>query len=146
MSVLSNRCKSTASSDEPAAEVLDGVVEPSSTLGFDGWTRIAGAGLAGTGLLHFAAPKLFVPLTRTAFPEQTERFVTVNGTLETLVGTALLAKRTRTFGFIGLLVYLLYLGTNAKKTRDEKAAEAAQPNVVPSTPRVVPSAQPATGS
>ncbi|MFW0788734.1 hypothetical protein [Gordonia sp. CPCC 205333] len=132
MSLLSVRRRNTP---VPAAEppVVVEAPESESSRGIEGWTRIGGAGLAGTGLLHFAAPKLFVPLTRVAFPEQTERFVTVNGTLETLIGTALLSARTRLFGYIGLLVYLFYLGFNAKTTREEAAvAKATQPNVVPS--------------
>ncbi|GAB17966.1 hypothetical protein GOEFS_044_00020 [Gordonia effusa NBRC 100432] len=119
----------------PAAEapVVVETPEPEQGRGIEGWTRIGGAGLVGAGALHFAVPKLFVPLTRVAFPEQTERFVTVNGTLETLIGTALLSARTRLFGYIALAVYLFYLVFNVKTTREEaEAARYAPPNVVPS--------------
>lgn len=126
VSLPSRQCRTSANAELPESDV------ESATSGSDfaKWTRIGGAGLAATGLLHFVAPQLFVPITRPAFPEQTERFVTVNGTLETLLGTALVARRTRTFGFIGLLVYVGYLAFNAKTTRDAAAAEAARPNVV----------------
>lgn len=129
VSLPSRQCRSSENAEHPDSDVES--AERGSE--FDKWTRIGGGGLAATGLLHFVAPQLFVPITRPAFPEQTERFVTVNGTLETLIGTALVAKRTRTFGFIGLLVYVGYLAFNAKTTRDEAAAEAARPNVVRSS-------------
>lgn len=69
----------------------------------------------GAGLLHFVAPWLFVPVTRLIFPDNTQNRVTTNGVIETVVGLALVQRRTRTLGILGLVGYGAFLGSNARQ-------------------------------
>ncbi|PXW35460.1 hypothetical protein [Nocardia sp. 348MFTsu5.1] len=72
---------------------------------------VAGLGLAATGIAHFVSPKLFEPITKPAFPENTTRWTYTNGASETLIGLAIANKRTRRFGYIGLVGYLGFLAS-----------------------------------
>ncbi|MBI5311323.1 MAG: hypothetical protein HZB14_09925 [Actinobacteria bacterium] len=69
-----------------------------------------GVGIAVTGVAHFIAPKLFVPITKGAFPEDTGKWIKRNGASETAIGVAIAAPATRKLGFAGLGVYSAWLG------------------------------------
>ncbi len=77
----------------------------------------AGLALAAMGLSHFAAPKVYEPLTTAAFPQNTRTHVYANGGIETAVGLGLIARRTRPFAVAGLVGYLAYLAGNVIRTR-----------------------------
>lgn len=85
---------------------------PSSKL-----ATIGGAGLAATGVAHFVAPDLFRGITEPAFPNNPDQAIRTNGTIETLVGTAIALPRTRKFGVIGLGAYGAYLAINMAKAK-----------------------------
>jgi uncharacterized membrane protein len=78
---------------------------------------LAGLAVAGTGLAHFANPKVFEPFTVAAFPDNTRRHVYTNGSIETAIGLALAASRTRRLGYAGLLGYAAYLAGNTVRSR-----------------------------
>ncbi len=73
---------------------------------------LAGLALAGTGLLHFARPAVFEPITKPAFPERTRAHVYTNGGIETLLGLGLVSPKTRKLALAGGVGYLAYLGFN----------------------------------
>lgn len=75
--------------------------------------RSTGVTVAATGIAHFVAPRPFVALTKPMFTEDTEKWVQVNGATETAIGLALVDRRTRLYGLIGLLAYSAYLGDRA---------------------------------
>ena len=76
-------------------------------------TRTLGLLIAGTGVAHFVAPEAFVGITRAAFPDDTDEWVTRNGATETALGLAMTIGATRKLGVAGLLGYLGWLGYNA---------------------------------
>lgn len=73
--------------------------------------RVAGLGLAATGVAHFITPKTFEPITKPAFPEDTTKWTYTNGATETLVGLAIANKRTRKLGYLGLIGYIGFLAS-----------------------------------
>lgn len=79
--------------------------------------KVAGLALAGTGLAHFVAPKMFEPITVASFPNNTRRHVYTNGSLETVIGLALSAPKTRRLGVAGLLGYAAYLAGSTVRSR-----------------------------
>ncbi|MBU8808489.1 hypothetical protein [Mycolicibacterium goodii] len=79
--------------------------------------RLAGLGLAGVGLAHFARPQLFESITTPAFPRDTRKHIYTNGGIETVLGLALSTPKTRRLGTIGTLGYLTYLAGNAVRNR-----------------------------
>ena len=79
--------------------------------------RFAGLALAGTGLAHFANPKMFEPITVASFPNNTRRHVYTNGGLETAIGLALAARRTSRLGLAGLAGYAAYLAGSTVRSR-----------------------------
>ncbi|EGD56407.1 hypothetical protein [Gordonia neofelifaecis] len=78
---------------------------------------VGGAVLAATGVAHFVVPGPFRALTATAFPDNVDQAMQVNGAIETAVGTAIAIPRTRKVGVVGLGLYGAYLATNAVKAR-----------------------------
>ncbi|KAA0118742.1 hypothetical protein [Mycolicibacterium sp. P9-22] len=78
---------------------------------------LAGLSLVGAGLGHFAAPQVFESFTKPVFPNDTGRYIKINGTIETALGVALLIPKTRRLAAIGGLGYLAYLGANAARNR-----------------------------
>lgn len=76
-------------------------------------TRLFGLILAAVGAAHFVAPEKFHELTRVAFPDNVEEATLQNGAIETAVGLAVASERTRRVGFLGLAVYVTWLGYNA---------------------------------
>lgn len=78
---------------------------------------LAGLSLVGAGLGHFVAPQVFESFTKPAFPNDTARYIKINGTIETALGVALLVPQTRKLAAIGGLGYIAYLGANAARNR-----------------------------
>ncbi|TRW82746.1 hypothetical protein FK535_12335 [Mycolicibacterium sp. 018/SC-01/001] len=74
--------------------------------------KIAGLGLAATGLSHFVAPQIYEGMTKAAFPDNTRTHVYVDGGIETALGLGLAAAKTRKLALLGLLAYGAYLGGN----------------------------------
>jgi uncharacterized membrane protein len=79
--------------------------------------KLIGLAVAGTGLAHFANPKMFEPITVASFPNNTRRHVYTNGSIETAIGLALTGRRTRRLGLAGLLGYGVYLAGNTVRSR-----------------------------
>lgn len=80
-------------------------------------TKLAGLGLAGTGISHFVKPQLFESITKPAFPNNTRRHIYTNGSIETAIGLGLTIPKTRKLAKIGVLGYLAYLAGNAVRNR-----------------------------
>lgn len=78
---------------------------------------VVGLSIAGAGLAHFAKPEAFEGITATAFPDNTEQHIYVDGAAETLIGLALAVPKTRKLGVIGLLGYGGYLAANVLKNQ-----------------------------
>jgi uncharacterized membrane protein len=78
---------------------------------------LTGLNLAGTGVSHFAKPQLFESITKPAFPRDTQKFVYINGGLETAIGLGLAVRPTRKLAFVGLLGYGAYLAANVVRNR-----------------------------
>ncbi|MGO3325079.1 hypothetical protein [Gordonia sp. (in: high G+C Gram-positive bacteria)] len=78
---------------------------------------LAGAGLAATGVAHFAVPDAFRGITEAAFPDDTETALKINGGLETAIGAAIAVPQTRKIGFVGLGLYGAYLAVNFVNAR-----------------------------
>lgn len=72
--------------------------------------RGTGAVMLVAGLSHFAAPQIFEAATRAVFPQDTAKWVKVNGTSEAAIGFALIDRRTRLLGLVGIVVYGVHLG------------------------------------
>jgi uncharacterized membrane protein len=73
--------------------------------------------LTALGAAHFAAPEVFVEVTKAAFPENTKDWVVRNGITEAAIGLAMMVKPTRKLGVAGLLGYTGWLGYNAVNAR-----------------------------
>lgn len=76
----------------------------------DRGVRAFGVASATSGLAHFIAPSPFTAISKPIFPEDTAKWVKVNGASEAVVGLALINQRTRALGVVGLLVYGIHLG------------------------------------
>ncbi|MFC9973295.1 hypothetical protein ACFVH6_20620 [Spirillospora sp. NPDC127200] len=72
--------------------------------------RAAGLALAATGAAHFAAPQMFEPISKLAFPQDTAAWIKRNGATELALGLALTTEKTRKAGLIGTAVYTAWLG------------------------------------
>jgi uncharacterized membrane protein len=75
--------------------------------------RFSGLAIAGLGLVHFTSPRMWEPITKTAFPRNTRQHVYTNGGIETVLGLSLSSRQTRSLATVGLIGYLAYLGGNA---------------------------------
>ena len=75
--------------------------------------RFSGLALAGLGLAHFTSPRMWEPITKTAFPRNTRQHGYTNGGIETALGLSFSSRQTRSLGAVGLIGYLAYLGGNA---------------------------------
>lgn len=78
---------------------------------------LAGIGFALTGLAHFVKPDLFKGITATAFPEDVDKHLKVNGSIETALGVGLIIPQTRKVATIGVAGYVLYLAANVARNR-----------------------------
>lgn len=78
---------------------------------------LAGLGLLGVGLAHFAKPDAFESVTATAFPQNTEQHIYLDGAAETFLGLGLLVPSARKLAAIGLLGYGGYVAANVLKNR-----------------------------
>ena len=76
-----------------------------------------GLALAGAGVAHFVRPELFEGVTKSAFPNDTQKFIYTNGAIETAIGLGLAARQTRKLAVVGLLGYGAYLAGNAIRNR-----------------------------
>ena len=81
--------------------------------------RLAGLLLAGTGAAHFAAPQVFEPITKTAFPEDTRQWTYRNGAIEVALGLALTTRKTRLLGLAGTAGYGYWLSGRVRANRSE---------------------------
>ena len=75
--------------------------------------RSSGLAIAGLGLAHFTSPRMWEPITKTAFPRNTRQHVYTNGGIETVLGLSFSSRQTRSLATVGLTGYLAYLGGNA---------------------------------
>ena len=78
---------------------------------------VVGLGMAGIGLAHFVKPDVFEEVTATAFPENTQQHVYIDGAAETALGLALAVPKARRLAVIGLIGYGGYLAANVVKNR-----------------------------
>lgn len=78
---------------------------------------LAGLGVAGVGLAHFAKPQLFESVTVRAFPRNTRRFIYINGGIETALGLGLAVPKTRKLAVLGTVGYLAYVAGNVARNR-----------------------------
>ncbi|WP_341267783.1 hypothetical protein [Gordonia malaquae] len=76
----------------------------------DAGLRCGGVLIAASGVAHFIVPPVFVFISRWLFPKDTKTMVQINGAAETVIGVAIVNRRTRVWGILGLLGYLGYLG------------------------------------
>jgi uncharacterized membrane protein len=81
--------------------------------------RLAGIVLAGTGAAHFAAPQVFDPISKAAFPEDFRRATYRNGAIEVALGLALTTRRTRLLGLAGSAGYAYWLAGRVRTNRSE---------------------------
>ena len=81
--------------------------------------RLAGIVLAGTGAAHFAAPQVFDPISRAAFPDDPRQATYRNGAIEVALGLALTTKRTRLLGLAGSAGYAYWLAGRVRANRSE---------------------------
>lgn len=81
--------------------------------------RLAGLLLAGTGAAHFAAPELFTPITKAAFPENTREWTYGVGAMEVAAGLAITSKKTRLLGLAGTAAYAYWLTNRVRAGRRE---------------------------
>jgi uncharacterized membrane protein len=72
---------------------------------------------AGTGVAHFVRPELFEGITKSAFPQDTDRHLKTNGAIETAIGLGLIAPQTRKLAVLGTLGYVGYLALNVARNR-----------------------------
>lgn len=79
--------------------------------------RLLGVALAGTGAAHFTAPRAFDGLTAKAFPRETRQWTYRNGATELLLGLAIVYRRTRILGSVGLFAYTAWLGGQLARRR-----------------------------
>lgn len=75
------------------------------------FAKLAGLGLAATGVAHFIAPSAFEAITKPAFPKDTDKWIMRNGASETAIGMAIALPATRKLGLAGLGVYGAWLGS-----------------------------------
>ena len=78
---------------------------------------LAGIGLALAGLAHFVKPDLFKGITATAFPDDIDKHLKVNGSIETALGVGLIVPQTRKLATVGVIGYVLYLAANVARNR-----------------------------
>ncbi|KDF00443.1 membrane protein [Mycolicibacterium aromaticivorans JS19b1 = JCM 16368] len=79
--------------------------------------KATGLVVAATGLSHFVRPELFESATMSAFPDNTLQHTYIDGGIETAIGLALIAPKTRKLAVAGLLAYGAYLGANIVRNR-----------------------------
>lgn len=91
--------------------------------------RGAGVSLTASGLAHFVAPRPFEFISKPVFPEDTEKWVRINGASETAIGLAMLERRTRVLGVIGSLVYVVYLGDRAVAALTSGEPDDGEPEI-----------------
>jgi uncharacterized membrane protein len=81
--------------------------------------RLAGLLLAGTGAAHFAAPRLFDPLSQAAFPDDPRQATYRDGAVEIALGLALTSRRTRLLGLAATGAYAYWLTDRVRANRQK---------------------------
>jgi uncharacterized membrane protein len=81
--------------------------------------RLVGLLIAGTGVAHFAAPQLFNPITKAAFPENTREWTYRAGAMQVALGLAVTSKKTRLLGLAGTAGYVYWLTNRVRANRPE---------------------------
>lgn len=82
----------------------------------EGLIKLAGAVVAATGLSLRAPGALRVGVCP-GLPENTLQHTYINGGIETAIGLALVAPKTRKLAVAGLVAYGAYLGANIARHR-----------------------------
>ena len=83
----------------------------------EGLIKLTGLAVAATGISHFVRPALYESVTAQAFPNNTLQHTYIDGGIETAIGLALVAPKTRKLAVAGLLAYGAYLGANIARNR-----------------------------
>lgn len=78
---------------------------------------LAGLSLTGAGVAHFVRPELFEGITKAAFPDDTSRYLQINGGIETALGVGFLIPQTRKLAVLGSIGYVGYLAVNVLRNR-----------------------------
>ncbi len=78
---------------------------------------LTGILLALAGLAHFVKPGLFKGITATAFPQDVDKHLQINGSIETALGVGLVVPKTRKLATVGVLGYVVYLAANVARNR-----------------------------
>lgn len=78
---------------------------------------LTGILLALAGVAHFVKPDLFKGITATAFPQDIDRHLQINGSIETALGVGLIVPQTRKVATVGAIGYVLYLAANVIRNR-----------------------------
>lgn len=73
--------------------------------------------VAATGAAHFAAPATFEQVSKPVFPDDTRDWVMRNGAAEVALGLALVPRRTRKLGILGLFGYTGWLASRVAARR-----------------------------
>lgn len=78
---------------------------------------LSGVAISAIGLAHIVRPELFESLNRQMFMLNIRRHVYINGAIETGLGVAVIAPRTRRFIPVLGALYVTYLGGNIIRRR-----------------------------
>ena len=78
---------------------------------------LSGAAISAIGLAHIVRPEHFESVNRRMFTRNIRRHVYINGTIEALLGIAVIAPRARRFVPVFGALYLTYLGGNIIRRR-----------------------------
>ncbi|TGD89064.1 hypothetical protein BayCH28_06735 [Mycolicibacterium sp. CH28] len=79
--------------------------------------KLTGLAVATIGASHFVRPALYESITKSAFADNTLQHTYIDGGIETAIGLALVAPKTRKLALAGLVVYGAYLGVNVARNR-----------------------------
>jgi uncharacterized membrane protein len=73
--------------------------------------------MAGAGLAHFCAPRLFEPIVGSVFAADIPKHVFINGCIETALGAGVAVGRTRPIAIVAMVGYVAYLAGNFLRSR-----------------------------
>ena len=62
--------------------------------------RFSGLAIAGLGLAHFTSPRMWEPITKTAFPRNTRQHGYTNGGIETALDLSFSSRQTRSLATV----------------------------------------------
>ena len=78
---------------------------------------LTGIAFALAGIAHFIKPDLFKGITATAFPQDVDKHLQINGSIETALGVGLIVPKTRKLAALGVVGYVVYLAANVARNR-----------------------------